>query len=44
MIVGLEVVLVSEALGFEVGLLHLDALAHDELAQIPLPLLGPLLR
>ena len=44
MIVGLAAVLVGEALGFEVGLLHLDALAHDELVQIPLPLLRPLLQ
>ena len=41
MIVGLQAVLVREALGFEVGLLHLDALAHEERAQILLPRLGP---
>ena len=43
LIVGLEV-LVSEAVGFEFDLLHLDALGQEELAQILLPLLGPLLR
>ena len=42
-IVGLEVVLVSEGFGYETGLVHLHALALEKLARILLPLLRPLL-